>query len=232
MAAETYDKLDTPYGPDLIRSGSPLATAGSPTADILPSDSRILTDFGVDNPPLTNDTSSSSSGIDQPLSNSRVWTSGWYKSHSYTPGENGWLLEGAQGFIDVADLRVGRFGISIIQTDTGTNSVGAVTIENASDQSAISILKTGLGSGLYIRAASATALPATLVQLTATSTNFYKMEVDIGGSPTAVTIQRWISNGANPNGTLSASAGDTCNSSDGNEYICQGGTTWKTVVLA
>lgn len=253
MEPSQYTDIKNPYGADLVRATSPLASPGN-VNDVFAT-GQLEDSATKDREPAPDNPTSAEAGSSLSAISDRIWTSGWYKSHNYKPGTQGWLIEGAQGFIDVSDLRVGRLGITIIQTDTGINSHSAISVESASDASAITVLKTGLGSAFYLRqdgsglvadilqngaaqamriiAANATPqIPLQLQQNTATSTNFYKVPALVGGSGATATIQFWIANNTTPNGVLSGAKGDVCFSTDGNIYVCTTApTTWKTVTL-
>ena len=245
-----YTGIQNPYGSDLIRVSSPVSSGPGATNSVLatgPSAPGQSDTSGA----APEDANLSPSNESLPVTNDRVWTSGWYKSHNYKPGSQGWLLEGAQGFIDVAELRVGRLGINIVQTATGINSVSAISIENAADASAITVLKTGTGSVAYFRMAigggyildmlqeanapavhgvSNNASAPTVVkweQLVATSTNFGKIEEIYVG---ATKLERWVANNANPNTVITAPRGSICQSTDGNVYRnTDGSTAWTAM---
>lgn len=82
-------------------------------------------------------------------------------------------------------------------------------------------------STLYVvQDALSTGLPISIQQDRVTSTNFRKI---MGETNTGINI--WMSNGTDPNGTLTGTAGDIClNGASNKPAYCTGTTVWVNLV--
>ena len=79
---------------------------------------------------------------------------------------------------------------------------------------------------LVVQSANSTGVPIAITQNAVVTTNFRKV---IGETATGITI--WISNGTDPNGSLSGTAGDIClNGATNKPAYCTGTTVWVNFV--
>jgi hypothetical protein len=90
---------------------------------------------------------------------------------------------------------------------------------NSANTAALSVLSTG--SGAFV-------VPIQAENDLAVSTNYYEITELRGGAAPAVAISQWVANNVSPDGILSGSKGDLCQSSNGKIYVnTDGATAWS-----
>jgi hypothetical protein len=106
------------------------------------------------------------------------------------------------------------------QSGTSSTSTGAILkLENY----AAGIVDTSIPLEI-IQGVNGQAPPISIAQGRVTSSNFRKIFTE-----TNTDISQWVSNGTNPNGALTGTAGDVCYNGLNNEiYYCTGTTNWSS----
>lgn len=163
-----------------------------------------------------------------------------------------WVIGSSNATMDFGVTNAGVFTISLPESgsvsnaifisDPGNNAFPAVDIRRSVGTGVGMNITSSAGSALFLTTSSdtpclqvistgsgASVVPLQLENDQATSTNFYEMAELQGTSAPAVSVSQWVANNTSPSGTLTGSAGDICQSSNGKLYVCSGGTSWSQV---
>lgn len=106
---------------------------------------------------------------------------------------------------------------------TFTSAGSVLKLENTATQTA-GTLTDSVTPLLIVQSANSTGAPISVTQNAVVSTNFKKIANYAG-------VTLWVSNGTDPNGTLTGTAGDICyNGATNKPAYCTGTTVWVNFV--
>lgn len=186
-----------------------------------------------------------------------MWVETWIKSREFRPWENGFMLDGKSGEAYFSRILVGCSSEWAAVDIRKTSGVGtgvfirskagaSLDIEQQSDANAIKVVADSVsgssGGAVNILQKAGDGATLTLEQRgvgvaayfeheQAESTHFYPIMILAGRAGGTLQAKVYVGDGTSPNGTLWSAAGSLCLSSDGNLFVGQGGTVWKTATL-
>lgn len=187
---------------------------------------------------------------------SDLWIKNWIKSRGYSPGINGFFLDG----------RSGRAFFSRVEVNNRSNEP-AITVRKLEGEGVALSLDSSGDTALYVRQRSNTpaakfftteldgsegatieatneksdggaasfktlegGIPLYLARHSPESghTEFYPLALLSGGEYDNL-IKLWISDGEDPHGSLDGVIGDICFDKSAKVHICDGGQTWRDI---